>query len=121
MPCRTRPADEGTHRDVAHGAVLRYRHGGSLLIRRLVLVAFFIEVGLLLLVLPWSSFWERNYFIQAVPALHAVLTNHFGRGAISGLGIVNLVAAFAEMAPIFTARARQDVSFRDEADTKVRP
>ena len=78
-------------------------------------------MGLLLLVLPWSTFWERNYFIQALPALGAILTNHFGRGAISGLGIVNLVAGFAEMATIFTARARQDVAFVDEADTKVGP
>jgi hypothetical protein len=78
-------------------------------------------VGLLLLVLPWSDFWERNYFIQAVPELGAVLTNHFGRGAISGLGLVNLIAGFAEMKPIFTARARRDVPFGDEADTQVRP
>jgi hypothetical protein len=78
-------------------------------------------VGLLLLVLPWSTFWERNYFIQSLPMLGAILTNHFGRGAISGLGIVNLVAGFAEMAPIFTARARPDVAFVDEVDTKVGP
>jgi polyferredoxin len=115
------PAAVGAYRDVADRAALRSGRGGSALIRRLVLVAFFIEVGLLLLVLPWSNFWERNYFIQAVPALGAILTNHFGRGAISGLGIVNLFAGFAEMAPIFTARARRDVPFSDEADTQVRP
>jgi hypothetical protein len=115
------PAGAGAYREVAHPAAPRSGHGGNALIRRLVLVAFFIEVGLLLVVLPWSSFWERNYFIQAAPALGAILTNHFGRGAISGLGIVNLIAGFAEMAPIFTARARHDVSFGDEADTQVRP
>jgi polyferredoxin len=116
MPGATR-----AYRDVANRASTRCRHWGRTLIRRLVLVAFFIEVGLLLLVLPWSSFWERNYFIEAVPALGAILTNHFGRGAISGLGLLNLCAGFAEMAPIFTARARQDVSFGDEADTEARP
>ena len=30
--------------------------------RRLIYVAFFLEVGLLLIVLPWSAFWDRNYF-----------------------------------------------------------
>jgi hypothetical protein len=115
------PVDVGACRECADGAASRCRYGGNTLIRRLVLVAFFIEVGLLLLVLPWSTFWERNYFIQAVPALDAILTNHFGRGAISGLGLVNLYAGFAEMAPIFTARARHDVPFVDEADTQVRP
>ncbi len=93
---------------------------GKALFRRLVLVAFFIEVGLLLIVLPWSSFWERNYFMQAAPALHAFCTNHFVRGAISGLGVVNLFAGFAEMIPIFVVRARHDVPFGDEADTQVR-
>ena len=115
------PSAVGAYRDVADRAAARCGHWGSALIRRLVLVAFFIEVGLLLLVLPWSTFWERNYFIQALPALGAIQTNHFGRGAISGLGIVNLVAGFAEMAPIFSARARRDVSFGEEADTQVRP
>jgi hypothetical protein len=83
-------------------------------------VAFFIEVGLLLIVLPWSRFWERNYFIEAIPALDAALTNPYVRGAISGLGVVNLVAGFAEMLPIFAVRVRPDVPFSDRADTQVR-
>ena len=85
-----------------------------------MLVAFFIEVGLLLIVLPWSSFWERNYFMSAMPTLKPLLTNMFARGAISGLGVVNLFAGFAEMIPIFSVRARHDVTFGDEADTQVR-
>lgn len=84
-----------------------------------MLVAFFIEVGLLLIVLPWSKFWERNYFIEAVPALEAVLTNYYARGAISGLGIVNLFAGFSEMIPLFTVRARH-TTLGEEADTQVR-
>jgi hypothetical protein len=72
-------------------------------------VAFFIEVGLLLIVLPWSSFWERNYFGYALPILRPFLTNDFVRGAISGLGVLNLLAGFAELAPIFTPRDRHDV------------
>ena len=70
---------------------------GNVLFRRLVLVAFFIEVGLLLIVLPWSLFWEHNYFMLAAPAIKPALTNPFVRGAVSGLGIVNLCAGFAEM------------------------
>jgi hypothetical protein len=72
-------------------------------------VAFFIEVGLLLIVLPWSNFWERNYFGYAVPLLRPFLTNDFVRGAISGLGVLNLFAGFAELAPIFTPRDDHDV------------
>jgi hypothetical protein len=67
-------------------------------------VAFFLEVGLLLVVLPWSSFWDRNYFALTWPALRPVLSNNFVRGAITGLGVVNLVAGFADLTLVFVAR-----------------
>jgi hypothetical protein len=40
-----------------------------------------------------------------VPALGAMLTNNFVRGAVSGLGVVNLVAALGELADMFGGRA----------------
>ncbi len=86
----------------------------------MLLVAFFIEVGLLLVVVPWSSFWERNYFLQMLPVLRPVLTNAFVRGAVSGLGVVNLCAGLIEIVPMFLERAPHDVSFGEEADTQVR-
>jgi len=73
-------------------------------VRRLLLVAFFVEVGLMLIVLPWSIFWERNYFAAAWPGLRIVLTNDFVRGAVSGLGVLNLLAGLSELAPVFTPR-----------------
>jgi hypothetical protein len=75
--------------------------------RRLLAVVFFIEVGLLLIVLPWSSFWDRNYFAYALPELRPVLTNNFLRGAISGLGFLNLFAGFFELAPVFSVPESQ--------------
>ena len=77
--------------------------------RRLLYVAFFLEVGLLLVVLPWSGFWERNYFAMTWPALRELLTNNFVRGAVTGLGLVNLYAGFADLAIVFAGRpARPD-------------
>jgi hypothetical protein len=73
-------------------------------------VAFFVEVGLLLIVLPWSTFWERNYFIYVMPILHPLLTNNFVRGAVSGLGVLNLLAGLSELAPVFMARERSCIS-----------
>jgi len=55
-------------------------------------------------VLPWSSFWERNYFAYAWPILRPMLTNNFVRGAISGLGVLNLLAGLSELVPVFTPR-----------------
>ncbi len=37
------------------------------------------------------------------------------RGAVSGLGLVNLVAGFAELAPVFVQRGA-DASLGDRAD-----
>lgn len=72
--------------------------------RRLLYIAFFLEVGLLLVVLPWSGFWERNYFAMTWPALRELLTNNFVRGAVTGLGLVNLYAGFADLAIVFAGR-----------------
>ena len=76
---------------------------------RLLLIVFFAEVGLVLAVVPWSTYWERNYFATLVPMLHVVMTNYFFRGAVSGLGVVNLVAAVAEIMSLFSTRRLQHV------------
>ena len=68
---------------------------------------------LLLLVLPWSAFWERNYFAAAWPPLRPLLTNNFVRGAVTGLGVVNLVTGFADLAVVVSARWHRDMSMPD--------
>jgi len=55
--------------------------------------------------LPWSNFWERNYFVEWSPAIEAFLTSNYVRGAISGLGLVNLGAALVELADFLSRRA----------------
>lgn len=83
--------------------------------RRLLFVAFFLEVGLVLVVLPWSTYWDRNYFAHAWPPLGAVLGDDFVRGAVSGLGLLNIIAGFAELAPVFFARERRHLSLHDHS------
>jgi hypothetical protein len=73
---------------------------------RLLLLAYFVEVGLMLLVVPWSPFWERNYFSGLWPALEAVTRSNPFRGAVSGLGIINLWAAMSELAALFGLRSK---------------
>ena len=53
------------------------------------------------MLIPWSAFWERNYFVDWSEALKALLTSNYTRGAISGLGLVNVWAALAELADMF--------------------
>jgi hypothetical protein len=40
-----------------------------------------------------------------MPVLGALVTNNFVRGAVSGLGVVNLLAALGELADMFGGRA----------------
>lgn len=56
------------------------------------------------MLIPWSAFWERNYFVEWSAALKAFLVNNYTRGAISGLGLVNVWAALAELADMFGGR-----------------
>ena len=64
-------------------------------------MALLLEAGLLLVLIPWSAFWDRNYFAEALPGLRQLITNNFVRGAVSGLGVVNLLAALSELAEMF--------------------
>jgi hypothetical protein len=63
-----------------------------------------LEAGLLLLLIPWSTFWDRNYFVEMIPSARSILTSNYVRGAVSGLGILNLVAALGELADTFGRR-----------------
>jgi hypothetical protein len=72
--------------------------------KRLIYVAYFLEVGLLLVLVPWTAFWERNYFVVSSPLFQELLRNNFARGAVSGLGIVNLLLGFDELAALLYSR-----------------
>ena len=67
-------------------------------------MALLLEIGLMLVLIPWSRFWERNYFADVVPAIHFVITNNYVRGAVSGLGLVNIWFALVEVAGIVGRR-----------------
>ena len=60
-----------------------------------VLVLF--EIGIFLLFVPWSGFWERNYFLQAYPTLTSIVLSPTFRGAVCGLGFGNIYLAVLEL------------------------
>lgn len=70
----------------------------------MLVIALLIELGLLLIVVPWSAYWERNYFAQMWPGVHTLVTNNYIRGAVSGLGAVNVMGALSELAAIVARR-----------------
>ena len=65
-------------------------------------------IGLVLIVAPWTSLWDSNWLLQTHPAVRDVLLNTFTRGAVSGLGLVNImIALYDAFSRLFeTARRR---------------
>jgi hypothetical protein len=68
------------------------------------LAAYFLEAGLLLVLVPWTGFWERNLFFTSFPPLRELVRNSFVRGAVSGIGVVTVLAGLAEIAALFASR-----------------
>ncbi|MGD8896004.1 MAG: hypothetical protein PVJ73_08215 [Acidobacteriota bacterium] len=54
-------------------------------------------VGLVLLVAPWTALWDSNWLLQPHPVVRSILLNAFARGAVSGLGLVNILIALHDV------------------------
>jgi hypothetical protein len=48
-----------------------------------------LEVGIFLIFVPWTILWSNNMFAGWAPAA-AIWPNGFFKGAVSGLGLINL-------------------------------
>ena len=62
-------------------------------IYRALLVVLAFEMGALLLYLPWSIYWEQNYFLSHFPSLMHVVLHPSFRGAVSGVGLLDIFLA----------------------------
>jgi hypothetical protein len=71
-------------------------------------VALLLESGLLLVLIPWSAFWDRNVFLEWLGSAGTLLTSNYARGAITGLGLLNVWAALAELGEAFSSRRQPD-------------
>jgi hypothetical protein len=67
---------------------------------KIIGILYWLEVGLLLLYLPWSDFWENNYLLYLYPQMRPVIANSYFKGFVLGLGIVNILIGINEVAQI---------------------
>ena len=70
-------------------------------IASVLFVIFCLELGLFLMIYPWTESWSANYFswigpLKLQPRWHEIWNNPYLRGAVSGLGLVNIWVAVAE-------------------------
>ena len=54
-----------------------------------------LEIGFFLLIFPWTDHWDK--FASFAAGLRPYCDNLYVRGAISGIGIVNLYISLGEM------------------------
>jgi len=77
-------------------------------IMSVLFIIFCLELGLFLLIYPWTDGWSDNYFAWAlrgdVQRWHTFWNNSYVRGAVSGMGAVNLWIAIAEVFRHFVNR-----------------
>jgi len=62
-------------------------------------VVLLFEMGALLLYLPWSAFWEQNYFLNHLLWMRGVVLHPSFRGLVSGIGVLDIFVAFGLFNP----------------------
>jgi len=68
---------------------------------RICFAIFTFEIGLFLTVFPWVDLWSSNFFSAWIPALENIWDEPYFRGAITGLGLVNIYVACVEVWRLF--------------------
>jgi hypothetical protein len=91
-----------------------------------ILICF--EVGILLLILPWTQYWEENVFLFFITGklraewIETFLTSGYMRGAVTGLGVLNILAGMRDIFKFkesVKALASLGVSTPEEANSTV--
>jgi hypothetical protein len=50
-------------------------------------------LGVLLIVIPWFGYWDHNFFLDKYPELIPFLLHPSVRGAVTGLGALDVLLA----------------------------
>ena len=74
---------------------------------RLIQFISSLMVGATLVLAPWTSLWENHPALATSLRLREIVLAPWFRGAISGLGFVNLGAAAVDLAHLLFKRGRQ--------------
>src|SRR5262245_36287968 len=64
---------------------------------RLLYILYSLEVGVFLLFLPWQNIWDNNYLLFRFPNLRPFISSSYVKGAVLGLGLVNILIGLQEI------------------------
>jgi len=94
------PTPRTTAPDVAEPSAVEvrtsYRYRWYHKMSSVLFITLCLEIGIFLVVFPWTPWWDSNFFSNLLPSIHDYWDNMYLRGAISGLGFVNLYISLAE-------------------------
>ena len=84
-------------------------------LKRVLLIVYLLEAGFVLLLAPWSAFWERNVFVETFPLFGRGICLPAIRGAVSGIGLVSLCAGLLELVLLVGVAVSRVSLFRGRA------
>ncbi|MEZ5318444.1 MAG: hypothetical protein R2752_13675 [Vicinamibacterales bacterium] len=71
---------------------------------RLLVAAYLVETGLVLIVAPWTAVWQRNVFGIWLPWLGEWMSSAYVQGGVTGIGIVTVLAGLRDLTGAFLTR-----------------
>ncbi len=74
---------------------------------RLIQFVSSLMVGVTLVLAPWTPLWENHPALAASLRLREILLAPWFRGAVTGLGLVNLAAAALDLTKLLFRRGRE--------------
>ena len=90
IPVPANPADPSSARPQPVTAKLHHEPLWAQRLKLVVFVLFCVELGLLLIILPWTPVWNHNSLLTAHMELRALFQHNFTRGAVTGFGLVDI-------------------------------
>lgn len=66
------------------------------MVTQILFTLFCIEIGIVLVILPWTPFWDNNFFFGLTSQLDEFWLSNYLRGAVSGVGLVNIWIGLGE-------------------------
>jgi hypothetical protein len=73
------------------------RHAWYYKLGMILFIVVCFEVGIFLLLFPWMQSWQTNSLASLSPWMRHLWNSSFFKGALSGVGLLNLYISIAEL------------------------
>ena len=60
-------------------------------------IFFCFEIGLFLVIIPWSELWEGNYLLLYIPNFRPLILHTFFRAGVTALGGIDILIGISEL------------------------